>query len=807
MSGDKLYYLAKVQLLSELTTQDLSELAEDFSWAELPTGTDILKQGENSKAFYVLAEGITQSLIAKPGNSAWRVHTFSPGDIFGEISLFTEQPSPTTVQAQGPCKVLVMDADHFAHMLARWPKLYPKFIEKLSHNLTQVNQGLWEAKHKDFLLSTLVQNQFEYKFYGIWGGPKTTRETETKLTELAQNGGHLFLIGERGTGRQMFAWYLHRRRFSESAPFVVVDGHQFDQQWGDMVLESSDPDPSTVKSPTLLDVVNKGTLLIRDIDHISPRSQLKLAQALEHRKANCLVIASLEKEPEQLGNKVIPELKKCFTQTYAITPLRERKRDIPFLAQGILEKLAKQHNLPVPTLDQEATKLILSHSYRQGNVSELIQVVERSFFLAENNVIGLEHVFFGPTAAKIGRSIDLMQWNWIEKLIKNGSFVLWLQRICTGIFGTIILFLLFGPKIAVATGVFAAVWGLWWPALAIISPSLGRVWCTVCPFAFVMELVQKHLHLNRQVPDLLKKYDYLIITFLFQLILWVEAVGGLRSSPRSTGVLLLTIQTLALLTGIIFTRHTWCRHLCPLGGFVGVASIGGMLEVRSDSTVCVNKCTTHECYKGTPAISGCPMSQHAQFLDNNLGCKLCFHCARNCPHGAIKVNVRVPAREVWHLVRVDQGFAVFIGTALAILFPINYFEPLHQVWPSHTWTLWFSIFYWGSGIVGGALTWLIARPFKTKAASPRIKYVFAFIPLVLSGYIIYQLHFIPGLNSLLLGFGFKNLSGNIQTTLVPAFTVGAVLATLIGTILTGFTVLMVFLRNRNKISPRTGKQS
>ena len=235
---------------------------------------------------------------------------------------------------------------------------------------------------------------------------------------------------------------------------------------------------------------------------------------------------------------------------------------------------------------------------------------------------------------------------------------------------------------------------------------------------------------------------------------------------------------------------------------MGTASIGSALEIRSDPTVCINKCTTHECYVGNGSNPGCPMFQHLPFVDNNLACKFCFNCVRNCPNGSVQLNLRVPAREVWHLVRVNQGFAVFIGVILAVLVPLNYFEAVQQVWPVSAWRLCFSLAYWGTAASAGLITWLIAKPFKTKATSRRIKLVFSFIPLVLAGHIIYQLNYLIGADSIFLGLGFKTPAGINQIFFVPAFEVGATIAISIGLLLTTFAFIMVILRTKVKSTPK-----
>ena len=786
MSDDKVYSLSNIELFSDLSSPELAELASDFQWENYDLGSEIIKQGQEEHSFYILIEGKADVMVQKEGPRLWRVDSLGPGDTFGEFSLLNGKAACNTILCQEKCQVLALDAEGFARMLLRWPKLYQTFISRLSKDLNEANFILSEAKYKEILRSALQLTQYKDKFYGLWGGARTTGEVERKLEELAHPKGHLLLTGERGTGRQMMAWYVHQRQSGKEAPFVVVDGRRFDQQWRDLITD-------------LFNIAEGGTLFIREINLISPHIQLKLAQAMNFQTRKCFVIGSLNAEPDGLGKIIIPELQECFAHTYEIAPLRKRKRDIPILAQGFLEKLAQKNHRNVPTLNREATQLLLSHHYHQGNVSELIQVIERAFYIAEQDVIGLEQIFFGPTSEQNGHTINLLAWPKLENLLKKGTFIGWLRRAVAALFIVLVLLLLFTPEIAVSTKIFALVWGLWWPALALISPFLGRLWCTVCPFSTIMDFVQKRVHKNWAIPEAIIKYDYLIVSFLFLMIFWVEVITNMRFNPSYTAILLISIQVSAILIAILYPRHTWCRHFCPLGGFIGTASIGSMLEVRADATVCLNKCTTFECYVGTGNVPGCPMSQHLPFLDNNLDCKLCFNCVRNCPNGSVQVNLRLAGREVWHLVRVNQGYVVFIGVMLAILVPLNYFAPLHGIWSSTPWKVWFSLFYWGAGIIGGILAWMIAKPFRTKAASLSVKLIFAFTPLVLAGHIMYQAAYIPGVHSLLFGVGYETPAGMLSIN-IPALVIAHGIAATFGLVLTGITVALVLLHTKEKQS-------
>lgn len=782
MNDEKIDILSKIAFLSELKRAEIMDLAGDFKWETFPAGSVLFRQGQKPSALVILCEGKLEAEIHDTNDEIHSRRQSGLNQVYGELPLVTGKPSQYTLRCLVNSHVLSISAEDFGRILLRWPQIYRSIINQLSEDLNEANQMLTESRYKEVLRSAISLTKYRDKFYGIWGSVRTTQEVERKLEEIQSHQGHLLIQGERGTGRQMVAWYAHQSLFGELAPFVVVDGRRFEQQWGSMYHN-------------LFDIALAGTLFIQEIDQISPDIQQKLAEALKFQNNKCYVIGSLLTQPKGAPQKIISELQECFAHTYQITPLRQRKRDIPILVQGILEKLAQKNHRNPPRLSTEATQLLLSHHYRQGNVTELIQVIERAFFLAKDDIIGLEQIFFGPTSEKIGRSINLLQWKSIENFFKKGTAIHWARQISAWLFILLIFGLLFAPQIMIATKVFTLVWGLWWPALAIISPFLGRVWCTICPFSTIMDFVQDKFHPKRRVPELLIKYDFLIVTALFLLIFWIETLSDMRSNPLYTGLLLIIIQIAAIAISILFPRHAWCHHFCPLGGFIGTASIGSILEVRADPTVCLNKCATLECYVGKGEVKGCPMSQHLPYLDNNLDCKLCFNCVRNCQQGSVQVNLRVPAREVWHLNRVNQGYTVFIGAMLAILFPLIYFEPLKETWPYPEWSVWFTIAYFASSLVGGVIAWWISKPFKTKAASKRIKIAFAFVPLVISGHIIYQLSFIPGIHDLVLGLGYQTTMG-LRTVFMPAISAAQGIALLIGMVLTSLTVSIISLRKK-----------
>lgn len=799
---EKAAILNNIEFLSPLSSYELEELAADFKWQNFRKDTDIIREGQKKAGFFVLVDGKVEAVINRSGSQPLIKKILGKNQFFGEDDLFVGKPSTVTVHCMTDCKVLKLDAEHFAYMLMRWPQIYQNFTKKLYNELNQANIDLLKARYREFVRTGLKVNQLKYEFYGVWGNPETTKEMEDQIRRLAKSKERALLIGERGTGQQMMAWFVHKQRFGEAAPFIFLEGGKLDQQRENPFYEIMDFPGRSASMNYFLDISEGGTLFIRDINHMSPRMQETLAKALEAKNFSGWLVGTLNSPA--LTEGLIPRLRKHFTFQYTLNPLRKRKEDILFIAEVVLEKIARKNKKPPPVIDDQAKEVLLKYTYRDGNITELIQIIERAFFLTEGTSIGVEHLFLGRIGKSIGRSINLLSFKKIKFIILKGIFPAWLEKMVFFLYWLLIGVLLFAPA-KVANYSLTLIWGLWWPLMAILAFWVGRIWCSVCPFSSTMEFVQKFIHFNKPVPKFLKKYDYLFFTFLFVLFPWLEEIAQMRYSRIGTALWLIGVTTAVILAGIVFTRHTWCRHLCPLGGYIGMASLNGMIEIRADSKICLDKCTTHDCYRGAGGISGCPMSQHTAFLDTNNPCKLCMRCVRTCRRDAIQVNLRVPAREVWHLVRVNQGFTIYLGTGLAVLIPTFLFEPYLHLWPLDKWRLWFTIGYWGAAIAGAGLTWLLVRPFKTPFASKRIKLAFAFVPIVIAGNIVYQLNFVPGIQNFFIGFGIGagEMINPAFATCVPLYKIGQVAAIILGSALTAISVTMVLVRSRKK---RTGNE-
>jgi len=241
---------------------------------------------------------------------------------------------------------------------------------------------------------------------------------------------------------------------------------------------------------------------------------------------------------------------------------------------------------------------------------------------------------------------ELTQIPWLKRLLVS-RWPLFLARAVTlaGFVLTIVAGLI-GSPVGSHNFAIVFVWIAWWTFLKLIAlPFGGRAWCSICPIPMMGEWIQqgalvepggKGLGLGRQWPKRLR--NVWLPTLGFGVIGLFSAVT--LTQPRVTGWVLLGFILLAVVLSLVFERRAFCRHVCPIGGFIGLYSRVAPVEVRvRDRAVCA----THEektCVTGNAQGHGCPWQAVPIALTQNTNCGLCMECLRSCSRDNIAVNVR-----------------------------------------------------------------------------------------------------------------------------------------------------------------------
>ena len=240
------------------------------------------------------------------------------------------------------------------------------------------------------------------------------------LYRVAPTQSTVFLLGESGVGKDCAARYIHQHSDRNNGPFIVVDCGALGESLIESELFGYEKGAFTGAHKTkkgLFEAANYGTLFIDEIGELPLHLQTKLLRVLEtgsirriggteYINVNVRIIAATNRDPQKMMKD------KSFRQDlyYRLTafpvtvpPLRERKEDIPDLAEFFLKSIDDGDN-QIP-LSPEVIEKLLSYSY-PGNVRELRNLVQRAVILAANNAILPDHIMFEHEYALLGQSYD-----------------------------------------------------------------------------------------------------------------------------------------------------------------------------------------------------------------------------------------------------------------------------------------------------------------------------------------------------------------------------------------------------------------
>ncbi|HEY5270551.1 MAG TPA: 4Fe-4S binding protein [Anaerolineales bacterium] len=271
---------------------------------------------------------------------------------------------------------------------------------------------------------------------------------------------------------------------------------------------------------------------------------------------------------------------------------------------------------------------------------------------------------------------ELTRFPFVRSLLKNRwlQFLIWVVLLAGFLFA--ILSGLFGTPVGNHNFGIVFVWIAWWAVLILVAvPFFGRGWCAVCPIPLPGEWFQrgalmdppqkKPRRINLRWPNRLRNIWLQNLTFT--LVALFSSI--ILTTPRVTAIVLAAMFFLAIGMSIVFERRTFCRYICPVGGFIGLYAQAAPLELRvKDKQVCL-ACQDKPCYHGSQAGYGCPWDVFPGSLTKNTYCGLCMECLRTCPYDNIAVNTRPFSSDLARpSTRMDEAFKAFIMLGAALIY-------------------------------------------------------------------------------------------------------------------------------------------
>src|ERR1700685_4034113 len=276
----------------------------------------------------------------------------------------------------------------------------------------QMQVALKKAENFDQLLKVnayFSNAEVDETGYELQGASPAMENLRQLIRKVARTQATVLIAGESGTGKELVARALYRQSPRHAAPFIKVNCAAIPENLIESEFFGHEKGAFTGalnKREGRFELAHSGTILLDEISEISPQVQAKLLRVLQERelervggnrtiKVDVRVIATTNRRLEESVERkefrqdlffrlnVVPIL---------VPPLRDRRDDIPLLAQQFMQRFARKHGVRVKGISDVCLAALSTHRW-PGNVRELQNVIERAVILCgDSGFLELEHL-------------------------------------------------------------------------------------------------------------------------------------------------------------------------------------------------------------------------------------------------------------------------------------------------------------------------------------------------------------------------------------------------------------------------------
>ncbi|MDR2738645.1 MAG: sigma-54 dependent transcriptional regulator [Treponema sp.] len=235
------------------------------------------------------------------------------------------------------------------------------------------------------------------------GDTRVMRELSDQIDRIANSDVTVLITGESGVGKEIAAREIHCRGRYAAEPFAAVNIGGIHEGLMESELFGHEKGAFTgavSRKQGLFEIAGRGALFLDEIGEMPMSVQVKLLRVLQERKirrlggnndipVNARIISATNREIETLvreGSFREDLYYRLNVFRLAIPPLRERREDIPLLAEHLLKKISFRMGRPLPVLTQAAAEKLREHPF-PGNVRELENILERALIYRENGSV------------------------------------------------------------------------------------------------------------------------------------------------------------------------------------------------------------------------------------------------------------------------------------------------------------------------------------------------------------------------------------------------------------------------------------
>jgi DNA-binding NtrC family response regulator len=254
------------------------------------------------------------------------------------------------------------------------------------------------------LSRAVVRLEGKSEIYGVSSAIQAVRDT---IARVAPARATVLITGETGTGKELVARAIHRSSQRAHKPFVAVNCAAFTETLLESELFGHEKGAFTGADRArqgLFEAAHEGTLFLDEAGEMSPAAQAKLLRILtdgqllrvgstKPRTVDVRVLVATHRDLQQRVRDGL--FREDLYYRLAVVPihipqLRERRDDIPLLAELFARQIAAELSLPSRKLSAQAVQVLTQYDF-PGNIRELRNLIERAYILSVREEIGPEN--------------------------------------------------------------------------------------------------------------------------------------------------------------------------------------------------------------------------------------------------------------------------------------------------------------------------------------------------------------------------------------------------------------------------------
>ena len=257
----------------------------------------------------------------------------------------------------------------------------------------------------------------KYAFNDILGDSPAIRSTIQIARSYAASRASVLILGETGTGKELFAQSIHNASDRRDGPFVAINCAAVSNSLLESELFGYEAGSFTGASrggrEGVFELAHGGTLFLDEIGEIPRETQVELLRVLQEKEirrvggsrvipVDVRIIAATNKDllQETVEGRFREDLYyRIHVFPIHIPPLRERISDLYLLSRSLTESICAEYGIPPKKLSGSAVEKLLRHTW-PGNIRELGNVIERAVAVCEHSIIGPEDIELFNTGAR-----------------------------------------------------------------------------------------------------------------------------------------------------------------------------------------------------------------------------------------------------------------------------------------------------------------------------------------------------------------------------------------------------------------------